>query len=166
MLVLEYPCIFPYIPIYPLCVIYTSASASLSLFSPLPLPLHLPLPLPLPLSLSLSLSVSLSLSLSRFSHPFIYIAHAPLHRPLYPYTWGLSNIPSSRIGGLRRACAQLARACARAVWLTMVFAKAHHIKTKMSRACSNPCANLAPCLRGACARRVFDKLCYTWFSLI
>ena len=45
---------------------------------------------------------------------------------LKPSIWGLSNIPSSRIGGLRRACAELARAFARTVWLTMVFAQAHH----------------------------------------
>ena len=37
----------------------------------------------------------------------------------------LSNILSSRIG----ACAVLARACARTVWLTMVFAQAHHTTT-------------------------------------
>ena len=43
--------------------------------------------------------------------------------------WGLSNIPLSRIGGLRRACAELARACARAVWLKMVFGQSHHADT-------------------------------------
>ena len=46
-----------------------------------------------------------------------------------PYIRGLSNIPSSRIGGLRRACAELARACARAVWLKMVFGQSHHADT-------------------------------------
>ena len=45
------------------------------------------------------------------------------------HIWGLSNIPSSRIGGLRRACAELARACARAVWLKMVFGQSHHADT-------------------------------------
>ena len=42
---------------------------------------------------------------------------------------GLSNIPSSRIGGLRRAFAELARACARAVWLKVVFGQSHHADT-------------------------------------
>ena len=75
----------------------------------------------------------------------------------------LSNIPSPRIGGLRRACAKLARACARTVWLTMVFAQAHQINHERIR-------TLAPTLRRACAELAragfFDKLHYTWFSLI
>ena len=86
---------------------------------------------------------------------------------IYMYVYmGLSNLPSSRIGGLRRACAELARACARTVWLTMLFAQAYHTIKLIPRAFSSPCANLAPCLRGACARTVFDRLCYTWFSVI
>ena len=65
--------------------------------------------------------------------------------------WGLSNIPSSRIGGLRCACAELARACARTVWLTMVFAQAYHtIKTNtmsVFEPLRQPCAVLARSLR-------------------
>ena len=56
--------------------------------------------------------------------------------------WGLSNISSSRIGGLRRACAELARA----VSLAMVFAQAHHTKTNTMNVFEplrQPCAVLA-----------------------
>ena len=44
------------------------------------------------------------------------------------------------------------------------FAQAHRLKL-IACAFSNSCADLAPCLRRACTRRAFDKLCYTWFSL-
>ena len=70
-----------------------------------------------------------------------------VHMCVYVCTmWGLSNIPSSRVGGLRRACAELARQ-ARTVWLTMVFAQAHHTKTEYHERFRT----LAPTLRRACA---------------
>ena len=63
-----------------------------------------------------------------FCVPSLY-RYIYIHTGIYTYMWGLSNIPSSRIGGLRRACAELARACARAVWLKRVFGQSHHADT-------------------------------------
>ena len=48
---------------------------------------------------------------------------------------------------LARGLRELARACARTVWLTMVFAQAHHIKTKSHERIRT----LAPTLRRASA---------------